>query len=209
MKKNTIEIALLAIFIIFSGYTNAQTEDPAKLLAFDKKDQFDIYLTEYGWKADKKNYTDSLDGEYYLYSKKTTGGGSSYIAVYPKKFIHYMVFFEAKKSYSKVLSYEEFLHMPEGKSRFNSSNENKVYAIKSISFDDPNENRNQNIFFGRTQLKEGMNLTPIANIEGLTKKKVKELKKKEEEKAIKEVNEEIKLEEKLNEDDYREEMEPR
>lgn len=209
MRKLIAQMGLVVMCTILAANTSAQNEDPAKLLAFQKKDQFDAYLSEYGWKANKKIYSDSLDGEYYLYTKKTSGGGNSYIAVYPNKFIHYMVFFEAKKSYSKVLSYEEFLHMPEGKSRFNSSNENKIYAIKSISFDDPSENRNQNLFFGRTQVKEGMNLTPIANIDGLTKKQIKELKKKQEEEAIKELNEEIILEEKLNEGDYLEEPEPK
>lgn len=209
MKRFMAGAWMLAMCFSLATLTNAQNEDPAKLLAFTKKEQFDNYLTEYGWKADKKIYSDSLDGEYYLFTKKTSGGGNSFIAVYPNKFIHYMVFFEAKKSYSKVLSYEEFLHMPEGKSRFNSSNENKVYAIKSILFDDPMENRNQNIFFGRTKVEEGMNLTPIADIEELTKKQIKELKKKQEEEAIKELNEEIILEEKLNEGEYREEPERR
>ena len=199
----TVLLSMITIDLI------AQNEDPAKLLAFKKKDQFDKYLTEYEWKADKKNYSDSVEGEYYLYTKKSSGGGSVYMAVYPNKFIHYMVFYEARKPYSKVLSYEEFLHMPEGKSRFNSSNENKMYAIKSISFDDPKEIRNQNIFFGKTQIKEGMALAPIGNIEELTKEQIKALKRQEQEAAGKELNEEIILEEKLNEDTFPEEMQPR
>ena len=119
-----------------------------------------------------------------------------------------MVFFEAKRAYSKVLSYEEFVNMPEGKSRFNSSNQNKVYAIKSINFDDPKETRNQNIFFGKTPLKEGMTLTPIANIEELNSKQVKEMKKKEKEEATKELKKEIEMEEKLNQDTFPDDVNP-
>ena len=207
MKKISFFITAICFSITVTSFS--QTEDPAKLLAFTKKEQFDKYLTGYKWKTDKKNYSDSLDGEYFLFSKKTSGGGNAFMAVYPNKFVHYMVFFEAKRPYSKVLSYEEFLHMPQGKSRFNSSSENKTYAIKSINFEDPKETRNQNIFFGRTEMKEGMNLAPIANIEEFTKKDAKELKKKEQEDAAKELYEEIILEEKLNQDTFPEdEVEP-
>ena len=106
MKKNLLLI--LPVFF-FSAICFSQNEDPAKLLAFTKKEQIDKYLTGYKWKADKKNHADSLDGDYFLYSKKTSGGGNAFIAVYPNKFVHYMVFFEANRPYSKVLSYEEFL----------------------------------------------------------------------------------------------------
>lgn len=180
MKAKSLLIGVIFSSICVIGAS--QNEDPAKLLAFTKKEQFDKYLKTFKWKSDKKNHSDSLDGNYFLYSKKTSGGGNAYIAIYPNKFVHYMVFYEAKKKYSKVLSYEEFLHMPEGKSRFNSSTENKTYAIKSINFEDPNENRNQNIFFGRTNIKEGMVLTPVENIEALDKQSKKKQKKKQKKK---------------------------
>lgn len=173
----------------------SQNEDPAKLLSIQKKEQFDKYLKGLNWKFEKKIIPDSVDGEYFLYSKKTSGGGNAFIAVYPGKFIHYQVFFEAKKQYSKVLSYEEFLNMPQGKSRFNASHENKVYAIKSITFDDPKETRNQNIFFGKTKIIEGMELTPAENLGDLESEK--ELKKKAKEE---EMQNQI-LDEKLNEEE--------
>mgnify|MGYP001567599288 CR=1 FL=1 len=173
----------------------AQNEDPAKLLVFKKKEQFDNYLKELKWKPEKKIVPDSVDGEYFLYSKKASGGGNAYIAVYPNKFIHYQVFYEAKKNYSKVLSYDEFLHMPEGKSRFNASNENKVYAIKSITFDDPKEIRNQNLYFGKTQIKEGMELVPVGTLDQMESEK--QLKKKLKEEEL----EEKQLDEKLNEEE--------
>lgn len=190
-----IHAALMLPLIGMFLYTQGQNEDPAKLLSFKQKDQFDKYLKGMNWKPEKKLPADSIDGEYYLYSKKTSGGGNAYMAVYPNKFIHYQVFYEVKKNYSKVLSYEEFLHMPEGKSRFNASNENKVYAIKSITFDDPMETRNQNLYFGKTNIKEGMELTPAETLGKMESEKETKKKNKQEE------LEEKKLDEKLNEEE--------
>ena len=125
----------------------AQSEDPAKLLHMDEKKRIDGYLNGKGWKPDAVR-EDEVKETYYLYKKKTTGGGIAYIALWPEKFMHYQVFFADKHNYSTVLSYDDFLNMPKGKSRFNRSQENKTYAIKSITFDDPHDTRNQNMFYG-------------------------------------------------------------
>lgn len=66
--------------------------------------------------------------------------------------MHYQVFFNHKNDYSLVLDYDDFLQIPTGKSRFNESMENKVYAIKIVEFDDPNDDRNKNLFFGKIKL---------------------------------------------------------
>lgn len=196
MKRTILNMALSVVCTWFLSLTIiAQNEDPAKLLAFKKKEQFDKYLNGLNWKPEKKIVPDSTDGEYFLYSKKTSGGGNAYMAVYPNKFVHYQVFYEAKNDYSKVLTYEEFLNMPEGKSRFNASNENKVYAIKSITFDDPKETRNQNLYFGKTKIKEGMNLTTAGTLEEMESEK--QLKQKIKQQEL----EEKQLDEKLNEEE--------
>ncbi len=193
MKK----IILFTLMLVSSFRNFSQNEDPAKLLSFSDKKQIETYLKGFEWKKEKSTFKDSVDGEYFLFSKKTSGGGYAYLAVYPilpNKFMHYMVFFEAKKKYSKVLSYDEFIHMPEGKSRYNYSRENKNYAIKSITFDDPKETRNQNIYFGLTSIKEGMDLGKISNEEI---KDIKSLRKAK----MKDMMDEMILDEKLNEDD--------
>ena len=91
--------------------------------------------------------------------------------------------------------------MPEGKSRYNYCMQNKLYPIKSISFDDPKETRNQNIYFGKTTIKEGMAVIQINNLEELNKKQIKELQKKEIQESNRDVLKEAQLDEKLNEED--------
>lgn len=150
MKTYSILLIVASLLILSLNRVTAQNEDPAKLLSMKKLEQIDKYLKTLTWKEEKPPFKDETDGDYFLYRKKASGGGSVYLAVYPQKMLHYFVFFEESKKYSKVLSYEELLHMPEGKGRFSHSQENKLFSIKSITLDDPNETRNQNIYYAKT-----------------------------------------------------------
>ncbi|PCJ85481.1 MAG: hypothetical protein COA57_07655 [Flavobacteriales bacterium] len=146
---------LFLIFITIGLAAFAQQEDPGKVLSYGSNEKLSGYLENKGWKGVKGEFKDEWGEVYYLYKKKSAGGGWAYIAIHPKKFMHYQVFFANKKDYSPVLSYDDLLHMPEGKSKFNRSTENTDYAIKSVEFDDPIDTRNINLFYGKIQLVEG------------------------------------------------------
>ena len=144
MKK----IVLFIIGLVFFTSVKSQTENPARILAYKTKESLDRYMHRYKWHYVKDHQHDAVDGVFHLYRKKTIGHGYMYMAVHLKKYMHYQVFFDDKTDYSLVLNYDDFLLVPTGKSRFNESIENDVYAIKSVTFEDPKDIRNKNVFFG-------------------------------------------------------------
>lgn len=153
-KYQFMKHLLFLFFLTLSCIAIAQEEDPAIILSYDNKEALDAYMAQHHWRFDRKHIVDSLDGEFYLYEKKTSGHGVVYCSIHLKKYMHYQVFFNHKNTYSLVLDYDDFLQIPTGKSRFNESMENKVYAIKVVEFDDPADDRNKNLFFGKIKLDE-------------------------------------------------------
>ena len=151
--------SIFFLFFIYLSYTSlAQAEDPVKVLALHDHEKVDKYLESKGWKHLDVD-TNEVEMVCYLYRRKSLGHGYAYIAVYPQKFMHYQVFFSEKKHYSPVLSYSDFLEIPEGDARYGQSHENDLYHIKTVSFDDPHETRNKNIFYGKTLKKASSNNT--------------------------------------------------
>lgn len=143
--KKLITTSLL-LFGLMVSY--CQTENPARILSYNSKEKLDRYLTRSHWHYVKKHTPDNEDGDFLLYRKKTIGHGYMYMSVHLQKYMHYQVFFDDKHGYELVLNYDDFLQVPAGKSRFNESIENDVYAIKSVTFEDPKDTRNKNVFFG-------------------------------------------------------------
>lgn len=139
----TLSLSFLLLNSVFS-----QQEKPSKILSYDSSKKLDSYLTGKNWEK-RGIFTDDVDGDYHLYRTKTAAKGYAYLAVYLERFMHYQVFYVEKKDYSKVLNYEDFLKMPEGKSEYNRSIENETFNIKSIEFNDPTETRNINMFYGK------------------------------------------------------------
>ncbi len=156
MKKH-----LFLLLVLFLGSFNVfcQDEDLAKILDFSDKAQLDAYLHDMKWKEVKENLKPSEDGIYYLYQKKNSSGGLTFLAVFLRQYMHYQVYFDKKKEYNPVLSYDDFMNMPNGKSRYNDSYENKAFAIKSVSFEDPKETRNKNLFFGKIKVADNPDIT--------------------------------------------------
>ncbi|MCI5056397.1 MAG: hypothetical protein MRY83_09840 [Flavobacteriales bacterium] len=144
---------LLFIFTFCAfAFSFGQKENPARVLAIKQSDKLVDYLTDKKWSHVKNHVSDPEDGDYDLFKKKGIGGGTYYLAVHKQKFMHYQIFFSDKNEYSFVLSYDDLLEIPEGKSTFNQSIENDLYAIKSVTFEDPHDIRNKNIFFGKVPL---------------------------------------------------------
>ncbi len=154
MKKIYLYQVLFLLFSCHLSILNAQDEDPAKILHFKSKTELDHYMERKHWHFVKNHVNDSIDGEFYLYKKKSIGGGVIYCSIHLEKYMHYQVFFDHKAEYSLVLDYDDFLRIPTGKSRFNESMTNEYYAIKTVEFDDPADTRNKNLFFGNIHLQD-------------------------------------------------------
>lgn len=147
MKKRL----LILICLCLTGWLAfAQQEKPEKILEISTPKKLDGYLTGKGWKL-LGNFEDSISGTYYLYRIQTASKGYAYLAVYLQKFMHYQVFYTEKREYSQVLSYEDFMKMPEGKSNYNRSIDNPLFDFKSIEFNDPSDTRNINMFYGKVE----------------------------------------------------------
>lgn len=146
MNKKLL-LSIIAIFTI-SLFSFGQAEDPEKVFdLMGKKERLDEYMKEKGWK--EREGGEDEDGEkYYLYRKKAFGGGFVYIAAYPGKFVHYQKFDEDKHDYSIIMTYDDFVHTPEGKTHDNMSMENPNTFIKNITLLDPDNNKNSNKFYG-------------------------------------------------------------
>ena len=143
------KILLIAGIILFSlPPVMAQSEDPEKVLEkSDDKEKLDEWLKERKWKR-RKPGTNEAGEEYYLYRKKSFGGGFVYIAVYPKRFVHYQNFHDEKHDYSPVMTYDDFIQCPEGKTHDGLSLENEEALIKNIQLVDPHNALNKNNFYG-------------------------------------------------------------
>jgi len=139
---------------VFSLSSFAQQEDPIRMLSFKHQKSLDTYMHKHHWHLVKKHSQDSIDGNYQLYKKKTFGHGNMYMAIHLNTFCHYQVFWADHHKYSPVLSYDDFLMVPSGKSRFNECIENKIYALKTVTFDDYHNEKNKNVFFGLIEHKE-------------------------------------------------------
>ncbi|RMG82986.1 MAG: hypothetical protein D6707_01875, partial [Bacteroidetes bacterium] len=101
--KKTI---LLFVFTVFALLAYSQAADPEKLLKIsDNKAKLDAYFKELKWK-DMGPQTSEEDSVYYLYRRKSYGGGYVYFAIFPGKFIHYQKFHKDKKPYSFIMGYE-------------------------------------------------------------------------------------------------------
>ncbi len=144
MKNFTLIV--IALFSLSSAF--AQEEDPIKILSYKKKQHLDEYMKRHHWHMVKKAQSDSIDGDYFLYKKKTFSQGNMYMAVHMNKFCHYQVFWETHHKYSPIMSYDDFMLVPTGKSRFNQSIENPLYALKTVELDDYNNDKNKNVLFG-------------------------------------------------------------
>lgn len=141
---------IIAIVTLFSGVNkvSAQAEDPEKVFKLSHdKEKLDEYMKERKWKQMDK-ILDEAGEEFYVYRKKSFGGGFVYIAVHPDKYVHYQKFNEEKRDYSEVLNYEDFILCPEGKTHENYSIANENSLIKNITFIDPENNQNENAFYG-------------------------------------------------------------
>ena len=138
----------LILFLCYSLFSFGQAEDPEKVFKLSAKtERLDTYMDERGWKK-RDGGTDEDGQDYLLYRKKSFGGGYVYIAAYPNKFVHYQKFDEDKHDYSPIMTYDDFIHTPEGKTHDNSSVENPNTLIKNISFLDHDNNKNENKFYG-------------------------------------------------------------
>jgi len=156
LMKSFIRILLILFCVVlFAGLysAKAQGEDPEQLLKFNNKEQVDNYMKENKWKI-LETEPDEEDGEYYLYRKKSYGGGFNYVAVFPSKFVHSQKWEDEKKDYSKVISYEEFVLTPAGRTAQNEVIINEQANIKFIKFNDPSKTRNENNFYGNIPSKE-------------------------------------------------------
>jgi hypothetical protein len=146
MKKYFIITIVTLFFASFTSY--GQAEDPEKVFKLSvKPEKLDEYMKERGWK--KREGGADEDGEaYQLYRKKSYGGGFVYIASFENKFVHYQKFDSDKHDYSVIITYDDFVNTPEGKTHDNSSMENPNTFIKNMAFLDHENNKNENKFYG-------------------------------------------------------------
>lgn len=146
MKNFRWVLTIIILSLSFAGFS--QAEDPAKVLKLSSvESNLDDYMKERKWK--KLDGGEDEEGDkYYLYRKKSFGGGFVYIAAYPDKFVHYQKFDSDKHDYSIILTYDDFVHTPEGKTHDNTSMENPNSLIKNVTFLDHNNNKNENKFYG-------------------------------------------------------------
>lgn len=140
--------AILSFFICLNLFSFGQAEDPEKVFKLSgNKERLDEYMKERDWK-EIDGGKDEDGEEYYLYKKKSFGGGVVYIAAFPRKFVHYQKFDSEKHDYSIIMTYDDFIHTPEGKTQDNMAMENPNTLIKNISLLDHENNKNENKFYG-------------------------------------------------------------
>jgi hypothetical protein len=144
----------LLIFVGFHFVSLAQGADPEQVFKLSKDEvKLDAFMKEQGWKK-MKNGQDEDGDNFHLYRIKSYGGGYVYIAAYPNKFVHYQKFNSEKKNYSLIMTYDDFVNTPEGKTIDNYSIENPNSQIKNIAIIDYEDKLNENKFYGIVEKKE-------------------------------------------------------
>ena len=139
---------LLLLFYLTNTTVFAQEDKPEKILAIKDPKRLVSFFVNKGWE-NLPTLVDVVEGNRYIFRQKTPTKGYAYITVIIGKMMHHQVYYTKKEDYKKIMDYNEFLIIPEGKSEYCSIVENKMLQFKSINIYNQDDSRNLNMFYGR------------------------------------------------------------
>ena len=147
--KKIVLVALVTLLFFGIKTSSAQGADPEKVFKYSTKEsKLNDYLHESKWKKIDTR-TDEDGEEFILYRVKSYGGGYSYLAIYPGKFVHYQKFNSEKREYSPIMTYDDFCITPQGHTTEEYSITNETLFIKNIHLTDHENSENENVFYGQ------------------------------------------------------------